>query len=75
MGKGSINAVHAPGGFAYLIRSVSENEITILNQRLHTVNTLVIAAIICFVFRACLSSAAYPKKQEAAGKPPLYQIK
>lgn len=75
MGKGSINAVHAPGGFAYLIRSVSEYEITILDQRFDTVNTLVIDAVIRCFFRTCLVSTAYPKKQEAAGKPPLYPIK
>lgn len=75
MGKGSINAVHAPGGFAHLILSIPENEITILDQWLDTVNTKVIAAVIRFAFRACLGSAAYPKKQEAAGKPPLYSIK
>lgn len=75
MRKRSINPVHAPGGFAHLILSIPENEVTILDQRLHTINTLVVTAVTCWDFDACMGSTAYPKKQEAAGKPPLYYIK
>lgn len=75
MGKGCINPVHAPGGFAYLIRAVAEDKITILNQGLDTIDTLVMISIIEFGFGTCLGCAVDSKKQEAAGKPPLYTIK
>lgn len=75
MGKRSVNTVHASGGFAHLIRTIPENEITILDQRLRTINTLVVTAVVYWAFGACMVRTAYPKKQEAAGKPPLYTIK